>query len=312
MESEESDLLAHSEVDNVINETINKPANRPALIIETPEQNFISSQTDYTQEVALDDNISAEEENCEVVIVKSEKSPYYTDNLPGNESYTYNKTAIRSNNKSWSLALASSSSPEHSKSGTLDLAAIPASELCRDIDGAIEIPDGKVVQFSDGLAYLSDYQYKHSQPVTFGLNVRKYLTDRFSLETGVSYTMLNSTLSDESKVIEKKQKMNYISFPLKGSYNFIDNKKLSIYVSAGASMAVCINGTIDGKHVRDESLRFAGLASLGMEYKFIPSLGIYFEPGAAYNFDADSKVRTIYDDNPLNLTLNLGLRLTFK
>ena len=59
MESEESDLLAHSEVDNVINETINKPANRPALIIETPEQNFISSQTDYTQEVALDDNISA-------------------------------------------------------------------------------------------------------------------------------------------------------------------------------------------------------------------------------------------------------------
>lgn len=48
---------------------------------------------------------------------------------------------------------------------------------------------------------------------------------------------------------------------------------------------------------------------LGIQYDVLPQLGLYAEPGVKYYFDNGSPLINIFKDKPLNLNLQVGLRL---
>lgn len=63
-------------------------------------------------------------------------------------------------------------------------------------NGLMEIPNDQTLVFEDGVPYLRQAKQvvdiKHHQPISFGLSVRKGLAKGFSLETGLTYTLLSS------------------------------------------------------------------------------------------------------------------------
>lgn len=168
-------------------------------------------------------------------------------------------------------------------------------------------------------------EYKHRLPVRVGLNVAYRLTDRLSVESGVSYTRLSSDMKDGTKdnYSSSSQKLDYIGVPLNLKYRAFGYRRLSVYASAGLLTEKCVSGkttheyVISGEKKKHETEDVAAKpwqlsvnAALGAQFDVLRNVGVYVEPGVSYYFDDRSTLSTIYKEKPLNFNLNLGVRYT--
>lgn len=168
-------------------------------------------------------------------------------------------------------------------------------------------------------------EYKHRLPVRVGLNVAYRLTDRLSVESGVSYTRLSSDMKDGTKdnYSSGSQKLDYIGVPLNVKYRAFGYRRLSVYASAGLLTEKCVSGkttheyVIIGEKKKHETEDVAAKpwqlsvnAALGAQLDVLRNVGVYVEPGVSYYFDDRSPLSTIYKEKPLNFNLNLGIRYT--
>ena len=168
-------------------------------------------------------------------------------------------------------------------------------------------------------------EYKHRLPVRVWLNVAYRLTDRLSVESGVSYTRLSSDMKDGTKnnYSSGSQKLDYIGVPLNVKYRAFGYRRLSVYASAGLLTEKCVSGkttheyVISGEKKKHEAEDVAAKpwqlsvnAALGAQFDVLRNVGVYVEPGVSYYFDDRSPLSTIYKEKPLNFNLNLGVRYT--
>ena len=168
-------------------------------------------------------------------------------------------------------------------------------------------------------------EYKHRLPVRVGLNVAYRLTDRLSVESGVSYTRLSSDMKDGTKnnYSSSSQKLDYIGVPLNVKYRAFGYRRLSVYASAGLLTEKCVSGkatheyVISGEKKKHEAEDVAAKpwqlsvnAALGAQFDVLRNVGVYVEPGVSYYFDDRSPLSTIYKEKPLNFNLNMGVRYT--
>ena len=168
-------------------------------------------------------------------------------------------------------------------------------------------------------------EYKHRLPVRVGINVTYRLTDRLSVESGVSYTRLSSDMKDGTKdnYSSGSQKLDYIGVPLNVKYRAFGYRRLSVYASAGLLTEKCVSGkttheyVISGEKKKHEAEDVAAKpwqlsvnAALGAQFDVLRNVGVYVEPGVSYYFDDRSTLSTIYKEKPLNFNLNLGVRYT--
>ncbi|MGN1233683.1 MAG: porin family protein [Candidatus Cryptobacteroides sp.] len=169
-------------------------------------------------------------------------------------------------------------------------------------------------------------EYSHRIPVKIGLTAR-YNIGRFGLETGLDYSILTSDLKtgEEGKTWSKgTQTLQYIGIPVNASFNFLDKRYVTLYISAGGEMEKCVRGRTktdeyeDGKYLRttDNSLKVKPLqwsvnAAAGVQVNILRNLGAYVEPGVVHHFDNGAKVRSSYTDRPTDFSLRFGLRYSF-
>lgn len=168
-------------------------------------------------------------------------------------------------------------------------------------------------------------EYKHRLPVRVGLNVAYRLTDRLSVESGVSYTRLSSDMKDGTKdnYSSGSQKLDYIGVPLNVKYRAFGYRRLSVYASAGLLTEKCVSGkttheyVISGEKKKHETEDVAAKpwqlsvnAAIGAQFDVLRNVGVYVEPGVSYYFDDRSPLSTIYKEKPLNFNLNIGIRYT--
>ena len=168
-------------------------------------------------------------------------------------------------------------------------------------------------------------EYKHRLPVRVGFNVAYRLTDRLSVESGVSYTRLSSDMKDGTKdnYSSGSQKLDYIGVPLNVKYRAFGYRRLSVYASAGLLTEKCVSGkttheyVISGEKKKHEAEDVAAKpwqlsvnAALGAQFDVLRNVGVYVEPGVSYYFDDRSTLSTIYKEKPLNFNLNMGVRYT--
>lgn len=146
---------------------------------------------------------------------------------------------------------------------------------------------------------------RHHQPVRFGFLLRYRLNDRWSVETGLSYTHLSSdittTVNDVTTVTE--QHFNYIGLPLNISYDLWKSRHFGLYATVG--------GTIE-KQLDASPWQFSVSGAVGAEYKLSDLFSLYAEPGLGYYFKDGSSTPTIYKDHPFNFNLSFGLRFNLK
>lgn len=172
-------------------------------------------------------------------------------------------------------------------------------------------------------------EYSHKIPVKVGLTARYNITGRLGVETGLTYSILSSSVKTGNSETGKNwssgsQTLHYIGIPLNISFNILNSRYVNIYVAGGGMMEKSISGSIktdeyvDGKfdrtlttNISPKGLQWSVNAAAGVQANILPQLGFFVEPGVSHHFKNGSRVRSIYTDKPTDFSLGFGLRYSF-
>ena len=172
-------------------------------------------------------------------------------------------------------------------------------------------------------------EYSHKIPVKVGLTARYNITGRLGVETGLTYSVLSSSVKTGNSETGNNwssgsQTLHYLGIPLNISFNILNSRYVNIYVTGGGMMEKSISGSIktdeyvDGKFARTlttnispKGLQWSVNAAAGIQANILPQLGFFVEPGVSHHFKNGSRVRSIYTDKPTDFSLGFGLRYSF-
>ncbi len=154
----------------------------------------------------------------------------------------------------------------------------------------------------------------YSMPLSFGLQVRYALSDRISVGTGISYTYLESTfdaLVNKEAFKSTSSQLHYFGIPVNIYYDFARAKKVNFYATVGGAVEKCVKFRyVYGSNVLSDNVKGMQLSAslgVGLEYKFIPRLSVYFDPSVSYYFDNDQPL-SIRTSQPFQMNFQLGFR----
>lgn len=172
-------------------------------------------------------------------------------------------------------------------------------------------------------------EYSHKIPVKVGLTARYNITGRLGVETGLTYSILSSSVKTGNSETGNNwssgsQTLHYLGIPLNISFDILNSRYVNIYVTGGGMMEKSISGNIktdeyvDGKFARTltakispKGLQWSVNAAAGVQANILPQLGVFVEPGLSHHFKNGSRVRSIYTDKPTDFSLGFGLRYSF-
>lgn len=172
--------------------------------------------------------------------------------------------------------------------------------------------------------------YTHKMPVKLGLTARYAFTNLLGIESGLTYSLLQSDIKRGSESTtgawsSSDQTLHYLGVPLNLTFNFLNTRYVNIYAAAGGMMEFGVKGSIKttdhlnnsmtSTHqnaITPKGLLWSVNATAGVQVNVLPSLGIYVEPGMSHHFKNDRQPRSSYTDKPTNFALGFGLRYTFR
>ncbi len=163
------------------------------------------------------------------------------------------------------------------------------------------------------LARKEDYrnsEFRHRQPLSVGFTVRKEFTHGLSLESGLIYTLLRSDVRMPYSAEELRQQLHFIGIPLRMNWRFVERNGFSLYMGTGGMVEKCVSARLGDSSVPEKELQWSLSAAVGAEYRFGGPVGLYFEPDLSYYLTSTNSC-TARTESPFNVSLRLGLRLTF-
>lgn len=220
--------------------------------------------------------------------------------------------------------------PANSSERQLTNAVMGANPLESNVNYADWVDDG----FRNGESFVVynqpevETKYSHKLPVKFGVSFRYGFNEKLGIESGLTYTLLNSTFTTAAGTANGnttgKQTLHYIGIPLNVTYNIIGSKLFDVYASAGGAMEKAVGGYfettghVDGKRsetnrnsLKPKELQWSLNASAGAQVNVMNQLGLYVEPGISYRIPSGSHVRSIYTDKKLDFSIGFGIRFNF-
>lgn len=262
-----------------------------------------------------------EEIEKEPVVAKEESPVVRSHKRSGQDKLHIPVEKPESKKGRWSLGAAVGNAGGISLTGN-DLAGggIPNEQRLNLVSNAAEgeiirIPDNQMVVFKEGVPYLKRMDeivdIKHHQPISFGLSVRKGLAKGFSVETGLTYTLLSSDVEMSGGNAMIDQKLHYIGIPVRANWNFFDKDRFTLYVAAGGMIEKCVYGKLGSEKQTVKPVQLSVAGAVGAQFNATKHVGIYVEPGVAYFFDDGSNVQTIRKETPCNFNIQAGIRFTY-
>ncbi len=163
----------------------------------------------------------------------------------------------------------------------------------------------------------------YSVPLTFGLGTRLRLSQRFSVGTGVDYSLLSRTFSGTyndgtgSPVSSDiRNTLQYIGIPLNLYFNITTGGSVRFYMFGGGEAEWPVRNSFrilsTGDIFRDKfsGTQFSAGAGFGVEFRITDKLGFYIDPSARYYFNGNQP-KSIRTEQPFLLNFNAGLRMEF-
>ncbi len=162
----------------------------------------------------------------------------------------------------------------------------------------------------------------HDSPIAFAISLSKPLSERWSIESGLQYSILKSrsTMGGNDYYIGKEQKIHYLGIPIRISYRLADYKRLSAYGTTGISLNIPVYGKINSKYVVahtsaytdswhiTSSLQWSTNFTLGLQYQILPKLTLYVEPTLYLYIPNGSSTHTIWTEHPFTFSAPFGIR----
>ena len=156
----------------------------------------------------------------------------------------------------------------------------------------------------------------HHLPIRFGLKIGYQLSERWALQTGITYTYLYSEftlVNSQQPAIE--QRLHYVGIPLGISYQIWKNSNFRLYASAGATAEKCVKNSQESGDTKinslpdgEKPLQWSVNTALGAEFQPTKQLGIYLEPSLGYYFKDSTPLEHYYKEHPLSPAIEFGLR----
>lgn len=164
--------------------------------------------------------------------------------------------------------------------------------------------------------------YEHQLPISIQLTLSRQLSRQLSVETGLSYTLLQSTNTTGSSTayIQEQQRLQYLGIPLRMGWQWYSKSSLSLYTSAGVMLEKPVHSTLDVNHFINDintyskqeklsvPLQWSTSVGVGIQYDITPHIGFYLEPSLQYFFNDGSDIKSYRTEHRFCVTLPLGIR----
>lgn len=153
--------------------------------------------------------------------------------------------------------------------------------------------------------------YDHFQPVSFGLSARFALNERFSINTGINYTLYNSrkkVLWSDYTEETLNQSVHYIGIPVRCDWLLVDRKHFGLYLGAGAQVDKAVYAKVGKERLHDRTFLFSINGVCGLQYNINDRFGLYLEPELTGNLNRP-EISTFRSNRELMLSVRAGLRV---
>ena len=165
-----------------------------------------------------------------------------------------------------------------------------------------------------------------SIPVSVGFGVRIPLVNRWSVGTGLNYSIMERTFTGiytefadgvKTRVINSdiRHSLQYIGIPLNVYFDVLDNRNIDFYAFVGGTVERAVLNRYKILNFSDRikysasvsGVQLSAAIGFGVEFKIARYLGLYIDPSLRYYFDCKQPM-SIRTQQPLMMSFEIGLR----
>lgn len=284
---------------------------------QRPEKSAVSQKTEALRETTA---VQETETVPETEIVQELEAVQELESLPWEEFSQETRVARKTSQNRVSVGLAASGAASFSQ--TALIGGGPLFGVGLDAVSWEDSPKLGLAVVNQGKDIESEL--RHKVPVRLTLGVSYAITDRLSVVSGLSHTLLLSEYKEGTQQNYKsgEQRVEYVGVPINLKYDFYSSTRLDVYASAGLTLDKCIKANrtddyfLSGENrlkevisLGEHPFQLSAGAAFGAEYRIYDSLWLFGECGLAYFFNDRSSLEILYKERPLNGTFNLGIRV---
>ena len=162
-------------------------------------------------------------------------------------------------------------------------------------------------------------------PLSFGAGVKIQFNQKWSLATGINYSMLSSTFEGKYTKVENglsefpvygkvSNRQHYIGIPVNAYYNILNGDFINFYAYAGGTVEKCVANRYEilttpviNHSEAVKGVQLSANAGIGVEFMLGRYVGIYLDPSLRYYFHC-KQPKSIRTAQPLMLGFEFGLR----
>lgn len=168
-----------------------------------------------------------------------------------------------------------------------------------------------LVRKAPGSVRQSAFRYRHMQPVSIKLAYALPLYGGLSAETGLTYTVLRSSVLsyDTNGEYAGTQVLQFVGIPLNLGWTLFESGRSSLYLLSGGEARKCVKARMERTPLEIKPVFWSVSASAGYQFNLAPRAGLFVEAGGSWHFRNEAFNYTLYDNNPLQFSLQAGLRI---
>lgn len=203
----------------------------------------------------------------------------------------------------------------------------PSISISSNVSG-IASPDGFIYQMapshaasssggSSGITVEELTESSYSIPLSFGIQFRLPVANKFYLGAGANYTYLQRSFSgmvNKEKYNTITSQLHYVGLTASAYYDFIQEGRLKVYGRLGGAADKLVAGRYvfgdKGLSQQASGLQWSVNAGVGLDYKIAGPVSLFVDPSASYYFDC-AQPKSIRTEQPLMFSLEAGVRFNF-
>ena len=172
-------------------------------------------------------------------------------------------------------------------------------------------------------------EFSFGLPFSAGISLRYDFNPRWGIGTGIVYSNLSRSFTGNyhevengvvAKVVNSDDITNlqhYIGVPVNVFFNIVNTGNWNVHVRMDGMAEKLLDNHFlvhdsEGDlhfHQKTDGLQFSTGAGVGIEFKFSPNVGLYFDPTIRYYFDC-GQPRSIRTIQPVRMDIEAGLRFS--
>ena len=187
---------------------------------------------------------------------------------------------------------------------------------------------GKPAPEKTGISW-ENPEFNFTVPVTAGIGLQFNLNKHWSIGSGIQYTNMSRSfigdyteMQDDGDIFTLEQTdinntQHWLGIPLNVYYEILPQSKWSLHAFAGGTVEYLLTNHYlvhtSGNDIHyseaGKGVQFSVGGGLGVEYRFTPSFGLFFDPSLRFYFN-NGQPRSIRTIQPLRMDFQAGVRFT--